>query len=158
VGKKNIVQLRASWPGLVQGRQMEVDVISNTSIHTCGTIHLPLLQSGRCDIKQTGSIVKQCNTLRRDPGHLTPRSGGKRALSDFAGIGVSRQSIIRAYSKKCKIAIFRTAISSAQVSPAIGDEFLRLWLAARNTYFRDYSPWARTKLQGHANLARSKYR
>jgi hypothetical protein len=83
-------------------------------------------------------------------------SGGKLALSDFAGIGVSRQSIIRADSKRWKIAIFRAVIPSAQVAPAIGDEFLGLWLAARNTQLPGSRP--RTKLQGHANLARSNYR
>jgi hypothetical protein len=28
----------------------------------------------------------------------------------------------------------------ALVAPAIGDEFLGLWLAARNTYYRDHAP------------------
>jgi hypothetical protein len=53
---------------------------------------------------------------------------------------VSRQSIIRADLKRWKIAIFRAVISSAQVAPAIGDEFLGLWLAARNTYYREQAP------------------
>jgi hypothetical protein len=67
-------------------------------------------------------------------------SGGKCALGDFAGIGVSQQSIIRADSKRWEIAIVRAVISSAQVAPAIGDEFLGLWLAARNTYYWDHAP------------------
>jgi hypothetical protein len=63
-----------------------------------------------------------------------------RELSDFADIGVSRQSIVRADSKRWENAIFRTVISSAKVAPAIVDEFLGLWLPARNTYYRDHAP------------------